>query len=96
MYFATRLDTKHITRHMVPSFLYNHTKSALPGTPPPSNPSWSTETRKSYTAFIHKYCDRQSRVNNADPNQMPHSVSSDEGLYGLPLIQQPFRHTNRQ
>ena len=27
---------------MVPSFLYDRAKSALPSTPLPSNPSWST------------------------------------------------------
>ena len=43
LYFVTCLDTKHITLHMVPSFLYDHAKSALPGTPLPSNPSWSTD-----------------------------------------------------
>ena len=28
---------------MVPSFLYDRAESALPGTPLPLNPSWSTE-----------------------------------------------------
>ena len=42
LYFVTCLDTKHITCHMVPKFLYDRAKSALPGTPLPSNPSWST------------------------------------------------------
>ena len=28
--------------HMTPSFLFHRAKSALPGTPLPSNPSWST------------------------------------------------------
>ena len=42
LYFVTFINTKHITWHMVPSFLYDCKKSALPGTPLPSNPSWST------------------------------------------------------
>ena len=33
------LDTKNIILHMVSSFLYDYAKSALPGTPLPSNPS---------------------------------------------------------
>ena len=43
LYFVTCLDTKHITWHMVPLFLYDRAKSALLGTPLPSNPNWSTE-----------------------------------------------------
>ena len=35
--------TEHITWHMVPSFLYDRTKSAQSGTPLPWNPSWSTD-----------------------------------------------------
>ena len=42
LYFVTCLDTKHIKWHMVPSFLYDRAKSALPRTPLPPNPSWST------------------------------------------------------
>ena len=38
-YFVISLDTKHITWHMVPSFLYDRAKSALPDAPLPSNPS---------------------------------------------------------
>ena len=36
LYLVSCLDTKHITWHMVPSFLYDHTKSALPRIPLPS------------------------------------------------------------
>ena len=36
------LNTSHDTS--VPSFLYDHTKSALSHTPLPSNPSWSIVT----------------------------------------------------
>ena len=43
LFFITCLDTMDIKWHMVPSFLYDHAKSALPSTPLPSNPSWSTE-----------------------------------------------------
>ena len=44
LYFVTCLDTKHITWHsMVPLFLNDQAKSALPSTPLPSNPSWSTD-----------------------------------------------------
>ena len=42
LYFVTCLVTMHITWHIVPSFLYDHTKSAPSGIPLPSNPSWST------------------------------------------------------
>ena len=42
LYFVTCLDAKHITWHMVPLFLYDQAKSALPGTSLPSNPSWIT------------------------------------------------------
>ena len=35
-----------------------------------------------------KYWDRQPRANSADPDQMPQSVASDQGLHCLPLIQQ--------
>ena len=41
LYFVICLDTKHITWRMVPSFFYDQAKSALPGTPLPSYPSWS-------------------------------------------------------
>ena len=37
-----RADTEHITRHMVPSFLYDCTKDDLSGTPLSCNPSLST------------------------------------------------------
>ena len=43
LYFITCFDTKHIAWHRVPSFLYDDAKSALPGTPLPSNPSWSID-----------------------------------------------------
>ena len=33
-----------------------------------------------------KYSDRQAWANNVDPDQMPHSVASDQGLHRLPLI----------
>ena len=42
-----RVDTEHITWHMVPSFLYDRTKSAQCGTSLPWNPSWSTENSMS-------------------------------------------------
>ena len=42
LHVVTCLDTKHIAWHMVPSFLYDHAKSALHGTPLHSNPSWGT------------------------------------------------------
>ena len=53
LYFVTCLDTKHITCHMVPKFLYDHAKSALPSTPLPSNPSGSTVLGK-FSYFIMK------------------------------------------
>ena len=49
------IDTKHITWHMVPSFLYDHAKRALPSTPLPSNPSWSTGEGTYFSAKIHWY-----------------------------------------
>ena len=33
----------HTIWHMVPSFLYDRTKSALPRIPLPLNPSWNTD-----------------------------------------------------
>ena len=47
-----RVDTEHITWHMVPSFLYDRAKSALSGTPLPWNPSWSTVWRFSSASAI--------------------------------------------
>ena len=42
MKILPRVDTEHITRHRVSSFLYDRAKCALSGTPLPWNPSWST------------------------------------------------------
>ena len=33
-----------------------------------------------------KYSDRQVGANSVDPDQMPHSVASDQGLHCLSLI----------
>ena len=41
-----------------------------------------------------KYCDRQAWTNSVDPDQTP--AASDQDLLCLSLIQQYFKHTNRQ
>ena len=33
-----------------------------------------------------KYWDRQAWANSVDPDQMPHSAASDQGLHFLPLV----------
>ena len=37
-----------------------------------------------------RYWDREVWANSVDPDQMPHSVASDQGLHCLPLVQQYF------
>ena len=46
-----------------------------------------------YTVF--KFLDRQARANHVDPDQMPHSVASDQDLHCLAFIQQ-FLDTYQQ
>ena len=43
-----------------------------------------------------KYWEGQACASNVDPDQMSHNVVSDHGLHCLALIQQCFRHINRQ
>ena len=63
--------------------------------------SSSTSTRCSYfymKIIFHiypEYLDRWSWINNADPDQMPGNVSSNQSLHGLPFIQQLFKHISR-
>ena len=42
-----------------------------------------------------KYWDENACANSVDPDQMPHSVASDQGQHCLPLIQKYFRHIDR-
>ena len=39
-----------------------------------------------------KYWDRQAFVNSVDLDQMSQTATSDQGLHGLPYIQQYFRY----
>ena len=54
----------------------------------------SYEQIHSFYLYIHdyhnnpKYWERQALANSVNPDQMPHSVASDQGLHCLPLIQQ--------
>ena len=47
--------------------------------------SIQTSVRLTYFGYP-KYLDRYASANSADPDQMPHSVASDQGLHCLPLI----------
>ena len=50
----------------------------------------------SHILYLLEYSESQARANSVHPDQMPHSVASDQGIHCLSLIQQCLDPKNRE